>query len=323
MISKTPQIVDIPIANLYLEGNAIKIGYVTFMTITEKELAKWKNKPLLWQPTQYDIHVFARVETPGDSKEETFSYAKSQVDQVLNILRALCFPFGRRSETMQIGMIGNMTQTTAIPMRMNNREFAAQFSTPSGLHPALIELRKSIWSKVEQSQWESISKIMVKNEQSKMESKLLTGLQWVGESTKPDTNNAKFTKICFALETMIGGEPKYEDLKVRGITAMLAERAAFLIGEDLNNRLDIDHKIRKYYGKRSEIVHEGQANISLADLDDFGALVRRIALALLEKLDKERDKLNTVEKLEGWVRSQRYTLLDECNRGGTECQKRS
>jgi len=93
---------------------------------------------------------------------------------------------------------------------------------------------------------------------------------------------------------------------------MLAERAAFLVGKDLNNRLEIDEKVRAYYGKRSKIVHEGQADGSLADLDDFGVLVRQIALALLEKLSKEGNKLSSVDELETWVKSRRYTLPEEC-----------
>ena len=305
---KTRQIVDIPIVNLYLEGSPVKIGCVNFMTITEQELIKWKNKPLLWPPTTNEIQVFARVEVQSGSQQEALSYARAKIDQVLNVLRAFRSPFGKLHETWQIGMLSSTTQTAAVPMRINNRQYAAQLSTQSGFGPALIELRRNILSKVEQAHWDSISKVMLKSAPTEMEKKLLIALQWLGESTKQDRNDAKCAKICFALETMIGGEPTSEDLKVRGITAMLAERAAFIAGKDFESRLDIDQKIRKYYGKRSEIVHKGQANVSLAALDDFGALVRKIALALLEKLDKLCDKISDVDRLEIWVKSQRYAL---------------
>jgi len=201
------QNIDIPIVNLQLEGDPVKIGLVTFETVAEQELVKWKDKPVLWPPTTYDICLFARVRAPGDL-QAALSFARTQIDQVLNVLRAFCFLFGKRQETLQIGMLSSTTLTAAIPMRINNRQYVAQFSTQSGLGPALIELRKNILSKVEQSQWDSISKILQKGNRTQMESKLVNALQWLGEATKQDRNDAKFAKICFALETMIVENPK-------------------------------------------------------------------------------------------------------------------
>lgn len=144
-----------------------------------------------------------------------------------------------------------------------------------------------------------------------MEKKLFDSTHWLAEATKPDTNNAKFAKISFALETLLGGEPKDEDLKVRGITAMLAERAAFIAGKDVDERLLIDKYIRIYYGKRSNIVHGGEEEVSMEDIDGFGELVRRVVLAILYKLDELRDEISNVDKLEIWVKKQRYTLPDD------------
>jgi len=120
-------------------------------------------------------------------------------------------------------------------------------------------------------------------------------------------------KISFALETLIGGEPQAEELKVRGVTAMLAERAAFIAGENLGDRLAIDKDIRRYYGIRGNIVHGGKGDVSLDDIDGFGQLIRRLALALLAKLNELGDKISDVEKLEKWVKEQKYTLPE----GGT------
>lgn len=309
------QDVDIPIVNLILEEDPVKLGNVIFMRITEQELVKWTDRPTLWPPTGHDIHILARIKAPGDLGK-ALSYAKTEGERTLNVLRALCFPFGRHSETWQIGLLGSAGSTTAIPMRINNRQFAALISTPSGLGPALLELRQHVLSKLEQPQWERVSKIMREIQPSQMKNKLLNGIQWLGESTKPDTNDTKFVKICFALETMIGGEPKDEDLRVRGITAMLAERAAFLVGKDHDNRLHIDKEVRFYYGKRSKIVHNGIADVSFDDLDNFGTLVRQLALTLLKRSDQLGNELSTVEKLEKWVKSERYTLPEECDQGG-------
>jgi hypothetical protein len=89
---------------------------------------------------------------------------------------------------------------------------------------------------------------------------------------------------------------------------MLAERAAFIAGKDLDDRQKIDKDIRKYYGMRSKIAHGTKIDIELGDINKFGELARSVALALLEKLDELGSNLSTVEKLESWVKTQRYTL---------------
>lgn len=295
--------VDTPIANLWLEGEPAELGKVTFMGITEEELKQWKKRGF-WGQSSPDFRVVARVRAPGDQLK-ALSYARTQVNQALDVLRAFCFPFGRYSESWRIGLLGDIIASTATPMRINNRKFVTQVS---GYGIAGNELRKHILSKLEQPQWNLINKLILKKRPNKMEKKLLTSVHWLAESTKPDTNTSKFAKISFALETLLGGEPEDKDLKARGITAMLAERAAFIAGTDLDDRRAIDKDVRKYYGIRGNIVHGGERDVSLDDIDNFGQLVRRFSLAMLEKLDKLGHEISDIHKLENWVKDQRYTL---------------
>lgn len=192
-------------------------------------------------------------------------------------------------------------------MRINNREYI----TIVGPGIYNNRLKEDILTKLTEKQLELIEKLIKNSNRSNMEKKLFDSIHWLAEATKTDTNNVKFAKISFALETLIGGEPKDEDLKVRGITAMLAERAAFIAGTNIKDRQDIDKKVRRYYAKRSSIVHGSEGEVSLQDIDKFGNLVRRLALALLEKLDSLGDKIDNVEKLENWVKIQRYTMVED------------
>jgi len=296
------QNVDIPIANLWLEGEPAKLGEVVFMVITEEELEQWK-KGGLWSELAPEAHVAARVRAPGD-QQKALLYTRTKVSQILDVFRAFCFPFGHHSDTWLVGIVGEIISSASTPMRINNKRFVTQV----GPGITLVELRKSILSKLEQPQWELINKLILKTNYSDMENKLLDGIHWLSESTKPDTNNSKFIKISVALETLVGGEPQDEELKVRGITAMLAERAAFIAGKDLDDRLAIDKDIRTYYGKRSKITHGGSEVVSLDNIDEFGKLIRRLALALLGKLDELGGTLSDVNKLERWVKEQKYFL---------------
>lgn len=303
------QPIDYPIMNLWLKGEPVKLGHVTFMAATEQDVKQWQKGFMPQLQGIADMHVFARVNAPGVLVKAA-AYAITQVNSALDLLRMLSFPFYPSTDACRIGVIGETGFTTFDPIRVNQDRFAAQLRGTGAFAVWQPELRKSILSKLEQHQWELINKFILKPEDSRsdMEDKLLDGIHWLGEAAKPDINRARFAKISFALETLIGGEPQDEELKVRGITAMLAERAAFIAGKDLKERKKIDKDIRKYYAMRSEIVHGGKRDIPLTDIDNFGILVRHLALALLEKLDELGSNLSTVEKLESWVKTQRYTL---------------
>jgi hypothetical protein len=303
------QPIDYPIMNLWLKGEPVKLGHVTFMAATEQDVKQWQKGFMPQLQGIADMHVFARINAPGVLVKAA-AYAITQVNSALDLLRMLSFPFYPFTDACRIGVIGETGFTTFDPIRVNQEQFAAQLRGTGAFAVWQPELRKSILSKLEQHQWELINKFILKPEDSRsdMEDKLLDGIHWLGEAAKPDINRARFAKISFALETLIGGEPQDEELKVRGITAMLAERAAFIAGKDLKERKKIDKDIRKYYAMRSEIVHGGKRDIPLTDIDNFGILVRHLALALLEKLDELGSNLSTVEKLESWVKTQRYTL---------------
>jgi hypothetical protein len=142
---------------------------------------------------------------------------------------------------------------------------------------------------------------------NKMQRKVLSALRWIGEATKPDALSARYIKLSTALEFLIGGEPENEYLSTRGITATLAERAAFLIGKDLDDRLNIDKKVKYYYRIRSKIVHGAQDTIDGPDFERFGSLVRKISLALCQKLSD----LNNIDDLQKWVNQKRYLLPND------------
>ena len=302
------QNIDIPIGNLWLTGKPVKLGYVTFIAITEQELIEWKKDPSPW-PKRPDIHVVARVNAPGDL-EKAVSYTKSQVNLALNILRAFCFPFGKGSEHWKVGFIGDYIFPGSTPIRINGKAGPYLLSPPT----ISLELRADILRHLKESQRGLINKLILKeeNSRSKMERKLVDGIHWLAEATKPDTNRAKFAKISIALEALLGGEPKDNKyLQVRGITAMLAERAAFIAGINHDDMLAIDKDVQKHSRRRGGVMHGDAEEVPLNEIDEFGELVRRIALALLEKLDELGDKINETTKIEDWARSQRYTLPKE------------
>jgi len=227
------------------------------------------------------------------------------------VLRAFCFPFNpEEADSWQVGIVGDTVFAESISMIVNKQHEVAQL----GLSPIVsLELRSHLLSKFDSQQWGKIDQLLQKCEHSRrpMENKLLDGIHWLAEATMPDSYQTRFSKIAFALEALVGGESK--NLKTEGITAMLAERAAFIAGQDLGDRLDIHENIGKYYGMRSDLVHarKRKRDISADDIEGFGTLVLRLALALLARLSDPGNQLNTVDSLASWIKTQRYTLPEQ------------
>lgn len=303
------QDIDIPIAHLRFDGPPFKLGHVTLMSITDQyRQSPWKESKFMPEVIRNDIHMFARVHAPG-VRQKAYSYAISQARLVMDALRAFCFPLNpKEADSWQVGIVGDTVFARSIPMRLNKQLEVAQLGTSPIVS---LEFKSHLLSKLESQQWEEISHLLQKSKHSlrPMERKLVDSVHWLAEATVPDSYQTRFVKIAFALETLVGGEAK--NLKAEGIAAMLAERAAFIAGKDLKERKNIDEDIRTYYGMRSDIVHGGGRDISADDVEGFGSLVRRLALALLGKLDELGNQLDTVEDLASWIKAQRYTLPTE------------
>ena len=64
------------------------------------------------------------------------------------------------------------------------------------------------------------------------------------------------------------------DVITPSILYQLAESVAVLLGRNQRERLQIDEEMRKFYGKRSAIVHKGSDEVSREDCERFLSYAR-------------------------------------------------
>jgi len=313
---------DIPILNLEIESETFRIGPVSFHSMTDED-RKDDDRNIWWKNVEGALGdsnarmsaiSFARVKSPGDI-EKSIDYASNMVDEILLLIRAIGFPISTK-DVPQIGVLNDFSISTSRPFRPQNLrenyriDFDSKFVKRIG-HPIYpLRLHNELLNSINPDILTLLINLIEENgiyPKGEMEAKLMTGLRWIGEATKPDNLSARFVKLTFALEAIIGGESNEEWLTTRGITATLAERAAFLFGESQPQRLQIDKDVKKYYRIRSDIVHGSGYEIADEDLENFGNLVRSVAWATLEKLDDFKN----IDSLQKWIVNQRYSMGHE------------
>lgn len=307
--------VDVPIVNLAVGLQPFEFGSVTFHPITDHDRTTkwWTDTKAYWGQGSPDFHIvsYARVTAPGDL-DTSIRYAGSTISEMLLLIRGIAFPFNEEY-IPQFGVINDFPAIQNRPYRLGEPKENVRLEGSSNLVTTLgpptrpYDLREDLLSSLDPTTLSSFIELVRStglNPEHKMRAKLLTGFRWIGEATKPDVISARFAKLSFALEALIGGEPKGEKwLTSRGLTAMLAERAAFLVGSSAENRLSIDRDVRDFYGLRSGIVHGKSDKITGKDLLGFAHLVRTVAWSLLTKIDE----FSSIDVLQCWVQRQRYS----------------
>jgi hypothetical protein len=305
--------IDIPLVGISVANSPLIIGKVAFHPITQIDReGEW------WEKIQYnysgqpedDVISFGRINSPGDW-EIGLDYADRIIQQTLLVIRAIVFPLDE-IDPSQFGVINEFSLWTNRPIRLGKPDETVRIDGSSNVITRLgrpikpYNLETDLLNSIGDNTLKIIDNLLVTEgvtNRSKMENKLLHGLRWIGEATKPDALPAKYLKLATALEFLIGGDTSDEFLATRGITATLAERAAFLLGEHGDHRREIDRDIKSYYGKRSKIVHGSGDTVLQEDFAKFGSLVRRVAFAICNKVSE----FKTIDDLQRWVNSMKYS----------------
>jgi len=293
---------ELPVMHVDVRRAPFEFGDVRFADLRPETL---KDDPLAgWAYEEFDgrITCVAQVRAPGDGTRQV-DYTEERVEEVLRVVTGALWPLTSTDDYFMPVVVGQHPQPSATPFRQVG---SPQFHISRGSFHRLGH-----WVRLPEHLEQHWGEGGVKTLQrlagagfagSEMAGRVGSGLRWLGEAAKPDTLEARIVKVTTALEAVVGGEPPDERfLTGRGITATLAERAAFLIGEPGQDRLAVHREVSRYYGKRSDVLHRTGA-VSREEVDEFGLLIWRVVKSVVARLDD----LPTLGALNEWVFEQRY-----------------
>lgn len=126
-----------------------------------------------------------------------------------------------------------------------------------------------------------LTKVLQKENPNEMEKRIRRSLRAFGIQTSIPIEGIKIVMIMTALETLLVRERDYLGWK-------LAEKASFLLGRNLEKRIEFNCLMKNYYGKRSGYIHdmeyEPTKHEDLWESTDDIQTLQRIFVSILKKI---------------------------------------
>ncbi len=245
------------------------------------------------------VYSYAAVPRAPGMGSKAWRNAIETADQVLTLFRGIGLPHLWGKTWLEAGIAGRGFASGWVVLRKKaGRPW--DMALGSGGVKDLIHLERMLrnWSEDEIT---SLERIYTNERPSKVERKVLQALFWLGEATFPASNISRFVRLAVAFESAIGGESRR--LSEIGVTEMLAERTAFVLGGRADARLAWHGQVKRLYGLRSRVMHGDMDSVPDDDLTRWAFLVWKTVRAMLNRTSQ----FSTVEEFADWIRTQRYT----------------
>ncbi|MDB9511147.1 HEPN domain-containing protein [Kamptonema animale CS-326] len=141
------------------------------------------------------------------------------------------------------------------------------------------------------------------NNLNKFQKRIILAIEWIGQSIAELSPQSAFLKSAIALEIIF----TYNENTIitPSILNQISEGAALILGESIEERMEIESKVKKLYSLRSAIVHSGNKNISESDHQTMLEVSRAVIIRLLTS--KALKSIDSVEKLYELLKRTKYS----------------
>lgn len=291
-------VVTVPVWGLNLGGSSLVVGDVEFKPPPFPENVGREAK--LIDPKGLGITAIAITSSIGD-QATIFANARTKINAAINVIRAFSFPLASNNVFQEICIEGDFR-----PLRSFGLLSYTQDREPGTYVSALYDVGIGGVMPLDLKRYLPAMNLLGFGEFLEMISsptrfskRLVKAVDWLGEATKPDVLPAKFVKVAFSIDAMVGAEEK--DIPDSGKRARIAERAAFLMGRNYRARKMVWDAMNKIIRIRDEITH-GSSDVAIneVDIEESGKYARGLLRELLSRATEFKD----VNQLAAWVRKQ-------------------
>lgn len=158
--------------------------------------------------------------------------------------------------------------------------------------------------------WEIVSRY-IKGQTTELENRLVNAIRWIGIANSNQSEATQYVQYVFALESLLAYNPQNDPI-TPSISAQLAEYAAFIVGENANEKViskgelreKIFKDVKQIYANRSKVVHGSDIRINKATISGVRETIYIIVHSVA--YSKEILKMTSMNKLAKWIENLKF-----------------
>ena len=242
--------------------------------------------------------------TVNSEVEKSYSKASNEVENAINLLRCYIPLLFSQGLKVKIGIYGghdNISAGLRCLLSLKPSEgFNCSLERFGPLEPYNMGPDKLKHLK-ENCYLDQLGSILAKDTKSRndLEKRIINAIRWIGTGIHSGSECDKFLMFVIALESLLMKRNE------EGKSSPIAERCAFLLSDKFDRRTQIDKEVIAAYNTRSEIVHEGQTEITAEQVGS----AQWLAISCLFSVCHRLSEWQTLDDLIKWVKMQRYGVI--------------
>ncbi len=150
--------------------------------------------------------------------------------------------------------------------------------------------------------WEMLNK----TNPNQFEKRILNSIDWIGRSLNELAgSDISITEIAFAFETLLKRDESVTPI-TSSIQGSISEIVAYIVGKTLEDRLKIINEFKKFYSKRSAIVHGRKVNEDINMYYNFLYIFKAFVIEILT--NKQYENCSSINDLYQRVDKYKYRV---------------
>jgi hypothetical protein len=295
----------LPIAATHVQSE-LRIGKIILKTITRETIDRWRDQCLTDTPEDevklmllFDRErkilqglAAATMKVVAEPKR-AFELALEETEKAIGLLRFFGPENFRPEMSSYCTVLGKEQRETVTHLIIQDQRliYLSQGTVDRGWRPLILD--DTLLSKMKGSGLDILSDLLVKEDRSEFEERILNALLLYSRSPLEKNIPAKLIYIFAALESVLLKDEK------ESIQQNISERIAFVIGTTTAERRSIISNIKSVYTFRSRFFHHGHGIDEVETISIFMANTWRFFTRLIQCVNHfstTADFLNSVEE---------------------------
>lgn len=212
----------------------------------------------------------------------------------------LRYMIGTKTDTYEVGIIDYHGSRLTNAYAVCGEQFTKSSQRSGPFQPVMIDDPYFVSTAAGN---DKLWSLLDRQDLSGLEKRIATAVEWVGRSLLEKTIQAAFIEASVAIESIFTYQEK--SIITPSILNQISENVALLMGNTVDQRIEMEKELKQLYSIRSGIVHAGNKEIDLKDYQIFIQYIRGIIQKLLT--DESLLSCKSIEDLYSLVKRIKYS----------------